>query len=628
MAATGIFAEHPVQNSLRAIYAAELIDKSRVLKLSESRAWLRLAHYDKFLGNVRSEARDKTPGEFFVHPNGETDPQAELEASVTAILTDVSSPEPARCRFPAREIFLIQHLGLDAKRLPAIDCPKYKDWRNHLNPDAVSIVFASFFMGNPSSMFGHTFLRFHNRNKNALLDGSFNYAANAGEENAIVYAWRGMTGGFPGTYAMHPYYVKINEYNDMESRDLWEFELKLSTQEMDFLLAHLWEMSSVYFPYFYLDENCSYQLLTLLEAVRPETKLTHGYSLYVTPTDTLHTLSENNFFTGDAKYRAAVFTRYMIFYENAAPSARAIFKKIMTARALPEESSSDHVVAADMLLEYYRYANDYDAQKWPPATFAHYQDLLKWRALHPIETGLEQKVVGDPEKNPLAGFKSSNIFAGYSNSTLGDSILIGIRPALREIHDASRGFSPWSQIQIMGGSLSYIAQKNTLRVEEFYVADILALAPWQANVSKFSYRLRTGLYRHDVLDYLGTSTLSWDSTAGGGITLLPFSFVGWFIFAQATAQVAPLWENTLRIAPSLMTGLKFNWSNEIATSLIYEIDYGLISNAYAMQKIEIKNGVALTKYLALEISALAARASTLQGSQDFYRVNGHAKYYF
>ena len=101
------------------------------------------------------------------------------------------------------------------------------------------------------------------------MDGSFNYAANAEQGNAIAYAWFGMTGGFPGTYSMHPYYVKINEYNDMESRDLWEFPLKLSDDELHYVLAHLWEMSSVYFPYYYLDENCSYHVLSLIDAGAP-----------------------------------------------------------------------------------------------------------------------------------------------------------------------------------------------------------------------------------------------------------------------------------------------------------------------------------------------------------------------
>lgn len=623
-----IHAEHPIQNSLRAVYARDLIEKSRQLKLSETRGWRTLLHYDSFLGRTKSEARDKNPGGFFTAPTGLTDPEAELEATIQAILTDTDSPEPARCRFPAREIFLVRELAIDTKRLPPVNCVKYRDWLQHLSPDSASIVFASFYMGNPSSMFGHTFLRFHNKNRNALMDGSFNYAANAEQGNAIVYAWLGMTGGFPGTYSMHPYYVKINEYNDMESRDLWEFPLKLTDDELQYVLAHLWEMSSVYFPYYYLDENCSYQLLTLLETVRPGTKLTNRFSLFVTPTDTLHTLAESGFLTGESRYRAAVFTRYMTFYEHASGEARSIFSRLREERNLPADKQQDSIVAVDMLLEFYKYSNEYNMENWRKEDLAHYHSLLSWRAQAPADSGLEQFIKLDEDKNPLNGFKSTQIHAGYYQSTVSGAVVFGLRPALRELHDASRGFSPWSQIQIMGFSASYLEAKNLFRLEEWNIVDIFALAPWQAQVHKFSYRLRTGLYRHDVLTTLGASTLSWDSTAGGGITLLPFRPLGWFALAEASAQVGSLWDNSLRITPGLLTGFKINWSTRLATYIAYGVDYGLVSNAFLTQKIDVRNAWAFFDNWALEINAYFARAELSTSPQEFTRVSGAVKTYF
>jgi len=35
-----------------------------------------------------------------------------------------------------------------------------------------------------------------------------------------------------------PYYLKVREYNDMENRDVWEYELNLSPEEIDRLLMH------------------------------------------------------------------------------------------------------------------------------------------------------------------------------------------------------------------------------------------------------------------------------------------------------------------------------------------------------------------------------------------------------
>lgn len=628
VATAGLPAEHPIQQTLRELAARQYYTAARQLKLAESVAWRRLIHYDSFLGNVRSEARDKTPGEFFASPNGERDPEAELEATLLALFTDFAGAEPARCRYPAREILLVRELKIDTGKLPAVDCKKYREWKEHLSADSASIVFASFFMGNPSSMFGHTFLRLHSTKRNALLDSSFNYAANATEGNAIVYAWLGMTGGFPGTYAMHPYYVKINEYNDMESRDLWEFKLNLTDDELEYLQAHLWELSSVYFPYYYLDENCSYQLLTALEAVRPSVTLTNRFSLFVTPTDTLHTLKENGFFTGESNYRAAVLTRYLAFFENSSEQAHAVFDELLEKRNLPVGRGKDETAAVDTLLEYYKYTNEYEVSQWKQADLVHYRELLAWRSNATEDPGLEHFVVADRDKNPLSGFKSTEVRTGYYSAAAGGAIVAGIRPALRELHDVSLGLSPWSQMQIMGFSLSYAAAQELFRLEEFNLVDLVALSPWRAHIRKLSYRLRTGMYRYDQFLPAGASTLSWDSTAGAGFTLPLGRHAGFFLMAQATGQVGSLWENTLRIAPAAFAGLMANWSARLNSVLSYEVDYGLVSDNMAVQRAELRNAWAIWKTWVIEADLLYAFARPLGTTQDYWRASLFLKTYF
>jgi hypothetical protein len=37
-----------------------------------------------------------------------------------------------------------------------------------------------------------------------------------------------------GEYSLMPYYRKVKEYGDFESRDLWEYELNLSPEETRF----------------------------------------------------------------------------------------------------------------------------------------------------------------------------------------------------------------------------------------------------------------------------------------------------------------------------------------------------------------------------------------------------------
>ena len=73
------------------------------------------------------------------------------------------------------------------------------------------------------------------------------------------------TGGFPGRFYVMPYYVKVQEYSNIESRDLWEYELSLSPAQVQRLVMHAWETRTTEFDYLFLTRHCSYQLLTLLE---------------------------------------------------------------------------------------------------------------------------------------------------------------------------------------------------------------------------------------------------------------------------------------------------------------------------------------------------------------------------
>ena len=62
-------------------YLNELVEKARKVQLWEARLWWLLLHYGDnwLLGGVTSEADG--PG-FFNAPNGKTNPQAELEATL------------------------------------------------------------------------------------------------------------------------------------------------------------------------------------------------------------------------------------------------------------------------------------------------------------------------------------------------------------------------------------------------------------------------------------------------------------------------------------------------------------------------------------------------------------------
>ena len=100
-------------------------------------------------------------------------------------------------------------------------------------------------------MFVHTFLRFYANDVSEQSDW-VSYALNFGAvvekgDNSILYAYKGLVGGYSGHFAMMPYYQKIKEYGRTENRSFWEYPLNLSSAEVDALLAPVWELRDVAF---------------------------------------------------------------------------------------------------------------------------------------------------------------------------------------------------------------------------------------------------------------------------------------------------------------------------------------------------------------------------------------------
>ena len=127
-------------------------------------------------------------------------------------------------------------------------------------------------------MYGHTFLRVDEKGRledERLLDYALNFSAHAPDAGGLLYSLRGLTGGYPGRFSIAPYYMKVQEYSNLESRDLWEYRLDLSSRTADRVLRHVWELGEAHFDYYFLTENCSYQLLPLFDAADPEIGRAH-----------------------------------------------------------------------------------------------------------------------------------------------------------------------------------------------------------------------------------------------------------------------------------------------------------------------------------------------------------------
>jgi hypothetical protein len=254
--------------------------------------WLALLYYKRNTLTTGYSSEADAP-DFFLSSKGAHDPLAELLATIDAMFLPIESGnEHPQCVFPARAAWLIKELNLDKAEMPHPDCSLLKQWRTVFAPTQATIVFPASYMNNPSSLFGHTFVRFESpgsKRADGLMAFTINFAADTSSQRGTFdHLYRGLFGGFPCDNSVLRFHRMLKQYSDIENRDIWEFELNLSQEEMDRLILHIWELKDRHiFKYYFLKENCAYRLITMIEVARPELHISAQLKLYTIPANTV-----------------------------------------------------------------------------------------------------------------------------------------------------------------------------------------------------------------------------------------------------------------------------------------------------------------------------------------------------
>ncbi len=510
--------------------------KSRAddISLHFSPAWRAQLFYVDRVVRRRSSLIDSP--EFFFAKNGKSDLRAELHASVDAIFLPPNPQKPddhALCKFPRRSAWLIENLQIDRKLIPTIYCRELDQFLQRQSVKGISLVFASYYLNNPASMFGHTFLRLH-RGKgpgqgepNALLDSAVNFAANPTTTNALLYSWLGMTGGFPGTFSLMPYYLKVQEYNNSESRDLWEYPLNLSQQQVDNLMLTLWELGPVQIDYWYIDENCSYILLVLLETTNPGMNLASSFNVMATPADTVRAVTATQQFSGTVKYRPSALSTYLQREKALNSSELEKFKQLIAR----DEINIDEIFSGiddgkraqilDAALDYIDFDEGVAGNRLPEIQKQRRIDLLKIRSNIRIPPLPLQEI---PEKerpdrghwSMRVGFSLGEVQTKANKYQLVD---FDWRPTLHDLGTPSSGYSANLQLKMLEFKFRHYnsSTRKVTRLESAKWFDVLSVPSLGRVKTPLAWRLAIDSQPDRMIDALGDDCYRHSMVGGAGV---------------------------------------------------------------------------------------------------------------
>ena len=502
-------------------YLAELVARSRQLRLAERPEWHKLLHYmppAPAWPGVRSLIDSPR---FFNAPSGKTDPQAELEATLASFYSEVEETEKQQnpqCEFIARRTWLDEQLGFDRARLPLKECRRYRDWYAAINPRGLTLVFPSAYLNNPGSMYGHTLLRIDAKDQDErtrLLAYTINFAAVTDDTNGLVFAVKGLFGGYPGAFSMLPYYVKVREYTDLENRDIWEYELGFTPQEVERVLMHTWELGPTWFQYFFFDENCSYHLNALLQVARPDLDLVQAFRWWALPIDTVREVVAAGLVTR-AVYRPANATIVGRRLAALTGAERDLARQLSQGalgpggprlRALPAERAAATLEASYDYVNYRRAIGKQDV----PDSASLTRDLLVARSA--LDVPSQAPAIAPPATRPDEGHGTARVLGGAGRRAGRDFMEVRVRASYHDLMDPDDGYTRGAQMEFFSLGARHL-DSGTTRIEEFTPIQILSLAPRDDFFQPWSWRISAGWRREFLAD--GTEPLVGALDFGGG----------------------------------------------------------------------------------------------------------------
>jgi hypothetical protein len=551
-------------------YLVELIDKGRQAKLASEREWHLLLHYRKnLISGFTSEQDDQG---FFMSPDGKTDPQAELDATLKQFFSEElvgRSKQPAQCAFIARYHWLRERLQFDDSRLPKMACERFDRWFNDFQAQSITLIFPSAYLNNPASMFGHTFLRVDQKGQTEqtrILAYTINFAAYVPPDAGIAYPILGIFGGYSGYFSTYPYYVKVQEYRDIENRDIWEYRLNFSEDQVKRLLMHSWEFGNASFDYFFFKENCSYHLLALLDYADPTLHLTDEFVLWTVPADTVRLIASKPGLVSNIAYRPSrsnVIRRKresLTFHERAQADRIAQDVGVVSSPEFAQLSLERKAFLLDLASDYLRYR--IETTDSPP------QDL-KERNRAVLTARSQLRIPSEPfpvvpfAEQPELGHKTSraSVGTGWRNNDTFEELTV--RAGYHDLLDPEIGYTPDAQIELASISLRHYNRIDQTRIERATLANVVSLSPMDSLFHAPSWKINVGM---NTIRF-GSCQLCSNGVVNGGIGAAVESH--WlkrevfFAFAEAEADYSHAYEENHRVggggSVGMLTDLTDRW---------------------------------------------------------------------
>jgi len=291
---------------------------------------------------------------------------------------------------------------------------------------------------------------------------------------------------------------------------------------------HIWELKDIYSDYYFFDENCSFDLLFLLEAARPSVHLTDAFwgkaKFWVIPSDTVRIVREQGLVSAlgyrqsQAKRIQAIASRMPSTHQDL---AQDVVDQKISPRTVTEMDidPQEKVRILDLTAELLQY--QFSRKQLQKDDYVH-RFLPTLQARSTLGTQDETTAAITVPVSPDAGHLPGKFGIGGGYRTDSFFTELSWRPAYHDLLDQDDGYIEGAQINFMDIRGRYYFKDDTLVLQRLRLIDIISLSPRDAFFKPVSWKINTGLDQEIMSD--GQEKLVYRLNPGGG-----FAYKTWFL---------------------------------------------------------------------------------------------------
>lgn len=565
-------------------------------QLAQSAEWHKINLYHASWGGVESRVDDPS---YFRAPNGKNDPHAELEATIRGAYDEsmaAQSRQPNVCRWIARYQFLSRSMKVQGFDYVPPHCEGFERWKSGIAREHVTLVFASIYLNSPASMYGHSFLRFDSAKTgefNRLNDATIGYSVNGNIDMGVVFLTRSLFGGFPGTFVFVPYYMKLREYADMENRDLWEYQTDFTPDEIDKMLAFVWEQSFTYLDYYFFDDNCALMLMAILESGRPGLNLIEQGKPWLIPLDSIKLIQRSGLVV-KKHYRPSQYSTLLANDNHASASVHEQAIALADSRRLPAvvpgENPAEQAQILDLSLGILEYQRN-QASEQEAAPLGRFQLQLAGLRSQ-VDVPSQYAPALPPRQSPDEGHDSfrMGLALGQVNGTSYGQL--NVRGGYHDSLDPQVGFAPGSSSKM--GDLYLRLNAKQIRFERLDLFDVFSPSERTAWYRPLTLKVNAGLRREvQRNDTLSPTAFRVEVAAGEGYRTSEHAQI--FFMADGIARLSSksslalgpltgwLWVPQERMRGEVNAGAYWTAANGQKNSYLYRVAGGLAWDVFDNQ---------------------------------------------